>query len=300
MINIDNLEKLSINNSNEFIPIIDRDRYPTEKSYRMILAPENISDLFTIDEVTSLTIYESDGETIVDSLTRYSSIQDIHINKSVYRDEDLNPITAATVVFKQEDIEATVKKIEQEVFPVIDFNKMNEDEFNQYITKNLGKECSNIIFAGTDVELGNGTTEHFSFSENDQRNIASLASIAMSDAATEISGGEFSLPYHSDKSQCKLYSYKDIIRIYAAMEGYILYHTTYCNALNTYVRSLTSRSEKRAVTYGQEIPDETIANQMNETILHGQAVIQTILSKYDLVDNEVTESLEGYTEDYDA
>ena len=117
--------------------------------------------------------------------------------------------------------------------------------------------------------------------------------------ATSIAGGEFNLPYHSDKSQCKLYNYKDIIRIYAAMEGYILYHTTYCNALNTYVRSLTSRSEQRAVTYGQQIPDVAIATQMEETLTHGQIVIMTILNQYGLVESESTdeEVIEETTEE---
>ena len=50
--------------------------------------------------------------------------------------------------------------------------------------------------------------------------------------------------------------YQDIIKIYCEIQKLILAETSYCNALNTYVRGLNTKEQIAAVKYGQEITDQ--------------------------------------------
>ena len=294
MIEINKLDKISINGG-ELMPLIDIDPNPGEKTFRAVIIPSDVGDLFSIASVTNISVYESNGVVLKRSYTKYDTIQDITVNKSgVYRDEGLNPITAATVIFAKKDIEKAVADLEAEVFPVTDFTHMSVEEYQDWKTSQLGKTCKSIIVGG--VTIGkDDNAEHFSLSEVDQMNITSLASIAMTT--------ECDLPYHSDRHQCKIYTYKEIIRLYAHAQAHILYNTTYGNALNTYVRSLNNKTDISQVEYGQEIPDAAIVTEMNTALEQGNAVILAVLNKYDIpweeLDSSVVEDPGEPEEQYD-
>ena len=89
-----------------------------------------------------------------------------------------------------------------------------------------------------------------------------------------------SLPYHADGSQCKVYTYQDIIKIYCEIQKLILAETSYCNAVNTYVRGLNTKEQIAAVKYGQEITDQAIKNNMDTVIAQGNAVMEGIVKQY--------------------
>ena len=91
---------------------------------------------------------------------------------------------------------------------------------------------------------------------------------------------KYSLPYHADGSQCKVYSYQDIIKIYCEIQKLILAETSYCNALNTYVRGLNTKEQIAAVKYGQEITDQVIKTNMDTVIAQGNAVMEGIVKQY--------------------
>lgn len=110
--------------------------------------------------------------------------------------------------------------------------------------KEIGEICKQVIYNGTDVILSDGISYHFSLTSDDQANIDGLYSKALL-------GAEM-LPYHADKSFCKLYPAADIIAIGNAAVAFKTYNTTLCNYLNTYLRSLTSEAEVNAVTYSLE------------------------------------------------
>lgn len=89
-----------------------------------------------------------------------------------------------------------------------------------------------------------------------------------------------SLPYHADGSQCKVYTYQDIIKIYCEIQKLILAETSYCNALNTYVRGLNTKEQIAAVKYGQEITEQAIKTNMDTVIAQGNAVMEGIVKQY--------------------
>lgn len=71
-----------------------------------------------------------------------------------------------------------------------------------------------------------------------------------------------------------------IIKIYCEIQKLILAETSYCNALNTYVRGLNTKEQIAAVKYGQEITDQAIKTNMDTVIAQGNAVMEGIVKQY--------------------
>ena len=105
----------------------------------------------------------------------------------------------------------------------------------------INNTCHAAIIAGIDVETSYGL-EHFSLTEDDQSNIQQWYGIAKT---TNVN-----LPYHADDGDCKPYTNTDIIKIGSIATAHITHHTTYCNQLKKYVRSLTSVKDVYDVEYG--------------------------------------------------
>lgn len=111
----------------------------------------------------------------------------------------------------------------------------------------LAIACRATIYAGVDVKLPNGV-EHFTLNADDQDNIPVLAS--------KVANGASAVPYHSAGNYCRLYSAEEFTLITQTVEQFKTYHTTYCNFLNNYVKSLESVDEVEAVYYGMELPPD--------------------------------------------
>lgn len=107
-----------------------------------------------------------------------------------------------------------------------------------------------VISGGVDVFLSDGQTHHFSLTTNDQLSI--MGSVAAD--ITSIKG----TPWHiADESvHCRYFSEEDMKLISSAAYQWVLYHVTYFRDLRIYIRSMISKSEVEAVTYGIAIPDE--------------------------------------------
>lgn len=76
-------------------------------------------------------------------------------------------------------------------------------------TSELSSTCSQMINAGTDVTLSDGSIQHFTYDINDQANISEMFMAIMS-GATEY-------PYHASGASCTMFSANDIVLIYSAL-----------------------------------------------------------------------------------
>lgn len=106
------------------------------------------------------------------------------------------------------------------------------------------------IRQGIDVTLTDGTVEHFTLTDHDQTSLMGLQSQAAQ--------GVEMIPWHtSDEAEhCKFYSNADMALITAAAMSYVTWHVTYFRDLRIYIRSLQTKEEVEAVTYGMDIPAE--------------------------------------------
>ena len=106
-----------------------------------------------------------------------------------------------------------------------------------------------IIAAGVDVVLTDGTTEHFTLEDHDQTSLVGLQS--------QVAAGEENIPWHTsnEAEHCKFYSNKDMKKITATAMAYVTWHVTYFRDLRIYIRSLESKEDVEKVTYGMDIPE---------------------------------------------
>lgn len=108
--------------------------------------------------------------------------------------------------------------------------------------------CKETIYAGVDVQLPTGTTEHFSLKEEDQINLFGKQA--------QINAGITQLEYHQDGHPCRYYTVEEMTAIITATMQYVSYHTTYCNSLHTWIDSVTTKENLNLIYYGATIPIE--------------------------------------------
>ncbi len=106
------------------------------------------------------------------------------------------------------------------------------------------------ITAGIDVTLTDGTTDHFDLTDRDQLRLMGLQK--------RVEAGEEMISWHtSDEDEhCKFYKNADMALIAEKAMAYVTWHVTYFRDLRIYIRSLQTKEEVAAVTYGMGIPEE--------------------------------------------
>ena len=108
--------------------------------------------------------------------------------------------------------------------------------------------CEQMIYAGIDVELPSGTTEHFSLTEHDQINLFGKQA--------QLATGALQLEYHADGQPCRYYSAADMQSIIKAAMWHVSYHTTYCNALNMWIEGCETAEDVQEIFYGADVPEK--------------------------------------------
>ena len=140
-----------------------------------------------------------------------------------------------------------IEKIREKVDPVIDFSKKTLEDVQAYKCKEIQDEIRRFIEKGTDVELF-GTPEHFSLTPLDQMNISKLARRAGT--------LNISVPYHSDKNICRIYTPEEMAQISLVTDTFISQFTTLINAYNVWIRRCTTAEEVLSITFTSVLPKD--------------------------------------------
>ena len=112
----------------------------------------------------------------------------------------------------------------------------------------VSADCEQTIYAGIDVDLPSGTTEHFSLTEHDQINLFGKQA--------QLATGALQLEYHADGQPCRYYSAADMQSIITAAMWHVSYHTTYCNALNMWIEGCETAEDVQEIFYGADVPEK--------------------------------------------
>lgn len=119
----------------------------------------------------------------------------------------------------------------------------------------ISLECNQVITSGIDVETTVGI-EHFSLEETDQINLTN--------AISAIAQGATMYPYHANGQLCRMFSAEELQDIVQASTEFIVYHTTLCNHLLTWVRRVTTIEELQQITYSiDNLPEDLALNMQN-------------------------------------
>lgn len=231
-----------------------------------------------LKEVSSVELYNNEG-LLMRSVTDFNTYSSVTLVKGMYIDAD-ETIDAVRVVFKKTSITEKVAELDRKINGKVNEASMSLEEYAEYKITQLGEECRKRVQEGLDVETSKGKM-HFTYNYDDQFNIKTLF-----DSAVLV---KMDVPYHSSKNICTIFTWEDAIKIYVALEGNLLYHMTYCNALNTTIREdMNSKEQIAAVTYGQEVPENRKAD-MEAALKVGETLMDTILVQCGLKKEEAKE-----------
>lgn len=111
----------------------------------------------------------------------------------------------------------------------------------------IASACEQTIYAGVDVSTSSGV-EHFSLTEKDQLNLFGKK--------MQLLAGEEKLEYHEDGHPCKYFSAEDMQNIVNKAMFHVSYYTTYCNALNMWIKSVTKPGDLDQIQWGAKVPEE--------------------------------------------
>ena len=114
--------------------------------------------------------------------------------------------------------------------------------------REISQACETAIYAGVDVKLSDGSTEHFSLTEHDQLNLFGKQ--------VQLAAGTTELEYHADGQPCRYYSAEDMQFITSTAMAYVSYHTTYCNAVNMWIAGCETADEIQQIYYGADVPEQ--------------------------------------------
>ena len=132
----------------------------------------------------------------------------------------------------------------------------------------LSAMCEDTIYAGMDIELPDGNTEHFNYNDHDQINIKEMFDAARM-GATE-------WPYQAEDGSCRAYTAAEIFVIYPTLAGMKTATLTYYHALEDLVNAAETTEAVEAITWGQPLEGDALTHY-NEMIAIAQAQMQTIL-----------------------
>lgn len=138
--------------------------------------------------------------------------------------------------------------VEENPFPTDPIEEITVEYMKKCKISEMNNTCNKVITDGFDTVLSDGKTHHFSLTTQDQLNLITLSTL--------LESGEVAIPYHADGELCKFYSVKDIETIITMATSFKTYHVSYFNALRTYIESLNTIENIRAITYGTPIPEE--------------------------------------------
>lgn len=129
-----------------------------------------------------------------------------------------------------------------------------------------------VIQSGVDVQLIDGTTEHFTLTDQDQTSLMALQ--------TQVLAGVESVPWHtSDTTEhCKYYSNADMALIVTAVLNFITFHVTYFRDLRIYINALETKEEVDEIVYGVVIPEDYQSQVLSD--------LYTAMSTQEEVNNE--------------
>lgn len=204
------------------------------------------------NNIQQLDVYSD--ETLLSSFTNYDTYDHIaYLGTDYVQHEDI--FTDVIVVqLTKADIIEQVKRLDAQINPVIDYNSMSLEDYKDIKIKEIQSAVQADIFAGRDITLPSGSTEHFEFTLEDQSNIANLYMTVISS-----NGKITALPFHSHGNYCREYPVADIVMIYIEMQKCITEKTTVANFTIQKVREAQSKDEVDEVFYGMEFDTETSA-----------------------------------------
>ena len=233
-----------------------------------------IKDAFNSIEKLQVFVDETEAARYV-IFNSYAQISYLGQN---YSENARNFVDTMSVTLQKTDLANQVKRLDEQINNIVDPETLTLEELKAYKLKQISEACTDDIYAGTTVELPDGTRQHFSYDEHDQQNYMELMTVCI------IAPDVKYLPYHSRGHGCVMFNREQIITIVSTLLLRKTQLITYCNQLTQYIRTLTEREDLMEVAYGMELPQEyqdRISEIMASTITEMEKFLAKIMPQSD-------------------
>ena len=261
---------VTVNHTTQF-PLFYWDPYNSEA---LFIATDDLAAVkaaFTNVEHISITNDEGLEVAVFTQFDRYSSINYMGRNYSNQIDDFADELA---VYLTKIDLVQQVQRIEEQVNPVIDFDGMTLDEYKEWKIDQLSDMGEATIFAGTDVQLTDGTTKNFTYDLEDQSNL--LNAIFIIQALDDLT---ITLPYHEHGQACELYGALDILAIYISLQIFSTTVQTLTNMRINWVRSCATKDEIRAIEFDTPLPEDWQA-RADAVLVPAMEIVNELKKKY--------------------
>lgn len=203
-------------------------------------------------DITKLEVFQEGN--LVATYTGFDSYSELSFLRNEYCPGESKFVDAFRIRLTKVDIVAQVQRLDEQINPVVDVERMTLDETKAYKIKELGDICRAEISEGTIVVMPDGRQEHFSYTADDEINLTNAAFIGF---VGKVLGFELDyIPYHSDGNLCSNYTSQQIMVIYMTLQIRLTRLTTKCNMLNCMIRACENKEDVLAITWDTELPAE--------------------------------------------
>lgn len=206
------------------------------------------------------------------SFNGYSSISYLG---TIYCDYLNTFVDCLEVTLTKVNLVDEIERIKNIVEPVHDETSMSLNELKEWRISQINSAGSSDIYKGDYVELSDGTTRIFEYSQKDQANLESYLALILAADDRE----NLYIAYHGQNEVCRQYNYIDIVLIYFTLSMKKLRVFTYVNMLRDWVRTMTDIEQVRDIQYGVELPAE-YQQRMNEIMEGSLASLIAIKEKF--------------------
>lgn len=203
--------------------------------------------ILTNQNKCNVTNYVDDGISKIVYTNNYLTLEDIGETIGFYTSDD----DTLLFVLNKSDYDINIKEDTERNLVIIFAPHKSIDDIKAEKIDELSQKCTSIIYHGIDVDISDGTTEHFTLDEQDQLNLSGLG-------LELAAGAEFVAWHEDDKSKpCRFYTADDASKIIQSLTIWKSYHITYFRDLRIYVnKALKTKEEVESVEYGMELSDE--------------------------------------------
>ena len=206
-----------------------------------------IKDIF--ENIEKLEVFY--GESKVAEYTEYDGYSSIQYLGKVFCESEQRFVECLQITLTKTSLIEQVNRIERKIDNAIDFDAMTAEEYKQYLLDDISDKGREEIFAGTGVQLSDGTNQVFTYTLEDQSNLNSAVFIA-----EKLDDLTMSFPYHGTGQECKLFPVIDILTIYMNLKMMAVEVQTRVNMLKNYIRTINDKATLMTITYNTPLPTE--------------------------------------------
>lgn len=169
-------------------------------------------------------------------------------------DDLLGDYSDFTTLYKSED-DGYMLSNDGSVYKELDIPKHipTLNEIKEQKISEISQQCRQTIYKGIDVIFAD-RTEHFSLTIEDQLNLLNRKN--------QIRDGKEKIEYHADGEMFKYYTAEEMEEIIETSDNFIIYNTSYCNSLMSWIKELDNIEQIQSIKYGDFVPK----NQQSEPL----------------------------------